>query len=97
MLPSEREVAMRAIGTLLVCTVEVSDSVRVGAAWNGGPTIGIHVEIDGRTTRATSWAIWNPIWGVPLIDATRESFERFVVGRLSEPGTVDELVALATA
>jgi hypothetical protein len=34
---------------------------------------------------------------VPLIDATRESFERFVVGRLSEPGTVDELVALATA
>lgn len=88
---------MRAIGTLLVCTVEVSQSVRVGAAWDGGPMIGIHVGIDGRTTRATSWPIWNPIWGSPLIEPTRESFERFVVGRLAEPGTVDELVALAAA
>lgn len=88
---------MRAIGTLLICTVEVRQSVKVGAAWDGGPTIGIHVEVDGATTRATSWGVWNPIWGSPLIEPTRESFERFVVGRLEEPGAVDELVAMATA
>jgi len=50
-----------------------------------------------RTSRATSWPIWNEAWDTPLISVSRESFERFVVGRLEEPGVVDELVGLAAA
>ena len=88
---------MRPIATLLVCQVQASETVVVGACWDGGPTIGIHIEADGRTSRATSWPIWNEAWDTPLIAVSRESFERFVVGRLEEPGVVDELVGLAAA
>ena len=88
---------MRTLATLLVCSVEVSDAVTVGACWDGGPTIGIHIEAGCRTVRATSWPIWNDAWDTPLISVSRESFERFVVGRLEEPGIVDELVGLAAA
>ena len=88
---------MRPIATLLVCQVQVSEAVVVGACWDGGATIGIHIEQAGRTVRATSWPIWNEAWDTPLIDASRQSFERFVVGRLEEPGVVDELVGLAAA
>ena len=88
---------MRTLATLLVCSVEVNDGLTVGACWNGGPTIGIHIEVDGRTVRATSWPIWNPDWNSPLISVSRESFERFVVGRLEEPGVVDGLAGLAAA
>ena len=88
---------MRTLATLLVCQVQASETVVVGACWDGGPTIGIHIEVDGRTSRATSWPIWNEAWDTPLISVSRESFERFVVGRLEEPGVVDELVGLATA
>ena len=88
---------MRPIATLLVCSVQASETLVVGACWDGGPTIGIHIEHGGRTMRATSWPIWNPDWNSPLISVSRESFERFVVGRLEEPGVVDELVGLAAA
>ena len=81
---------------LLVCTVTVSDALAVGACWIGGPTIGVHIEHGGTILRATSWPIWNEAWDTPLISVSRESFERFVVGRLNEPGVVDELVGLAT-
>jgi len=88
---------MRPIATLLVCQVQASETVVVGACWDGGPTIGIHIKVDGRTSRATSWPIWNDAWDTPLISVSRESFERFVVGRLNEPGIVDELVGLTAA
>ena len=88
---------MRPIATLLVSQVQVSEALVVGACWDGGPTIGIHVEHAGRTVRAASWPIWNEAWDTPLISVSRESFERFVVGRLNEPGVVDELVGLAAA
>ena len=64
-------------------------------ARDGGPSIGIHITAAGRTARATSWSIWNDAWDTPLIETTRESFERFVVGRLEESGVVDELVGMA--
>lgn len=88
---------MRALATMLVCSVRLTDAVVVGACWDGGQTIGIHVENGGRAVRAASWPIWNPVWDTPLIETTRESFERFVVGRLGEPGVVEELVGLAAA
>jgi hypothetical protein len=88
---------MRPIATLLVCQVQASETVIVGACWDGGPTIGIHIEAGSRTVRATSWPIWNDEWDTPLISVSRESFERFVVGRLEEPGVVDELLGLAAA
>lgn len=47
--------------------------------------------------RATSWPIWNEAWDTPLIAVSRESFERFVVGRLEEPGVLVELAGLAAA
>ena len=58
------------------------------------------ITIDGGvagTAVATAWPTWNKAWDTPLISVTRESFERFVVGRLSEPGIVDGLVGLAAA
>ena len=88
---------MRTLATLLVCSIEVAEGVTIGACWDGGQTIGIHVEVDGRTSTATSWPIWNEAWDTPLISVSRESFERFVVSRLDEPGVVDELVGLAGA
>lgn len=88
---------MRPISTLLVCQVQVSDTIVVGACWAGGPSIGVHVHAGGRAARAESWPIWNPVWDTPLIETTRESFERFIVGRLQEPGVVEELVGLAAA
>jgi hypothetical protein len=88
---------VRPIATLLVCQVQASETVIVGACWDGGPTIGVHIEAGCRTVRATSWPIWNDAWDTPLISVSRESFERFVVGRLEEPGVVDELVGLAAA
>lgn len=88
---------MHTLATLLVCTVKASDTVTVGACWDGGSSIAIHITVAGRTVRATSWPIWNDAWDSPLIETTRESFERFVVGRLEEPGVVDELVGMAAA
>ena len=36
---------------------------------------------------------WNEDWNYPLIEPTRDSFERFVAARLKEPGMLDDLVA----
>jgi hypothetical protein len=88
---------MRTLGTLMVCTVEASDAVHVAACWDGGPTISLMIEVDGRTRRVGEWAIWNEEWDAPLIQPTRESFERFVVGRLSQTGVLVELVETAAA
>lgn len=82
--------------TSMVCTVEV-EAAHVAACWDGGPTIAVFVHVDGLPRRAAEWAIWNPVWDSPLIEPTRESFQRFVVARLSEPGAVEELLAAAAA
>ena len=88
---------MRPIATMLVCQVQAAEDIVVGACWDGGPSIGVHIHTGGRATRAASWPVWNDDWDSPLISVTRESFERFVVGRLQEPGVLDELVGLAAA
>lgn len=88
---------MRPIATLLVCQVQASETVVVGACWDGGPSIGVHVHTGGRAARAESWPIWNDDWDSPLISVTRESFERFIVGRLQEPGVLEGLLDLAAA
>lgn len=88
---------MRAIGTLLVATFELDRNIHIGATWDGGPDIVLHVELEATLSRATTWSIWNPAWGSPLIEFTRESFERYVANRLSEPGAADELIAAAAA
>ena len=87
---------MRLLGTSMVCTVEV-EGTHVAACWDGGPAIAVFVEGSGQPRRAAEWPIWNPAWGSPLIQPTRESFERFVVGRLSEPGAVEGLIEAAAA
>lgn len=82
--------------TLLVCSVEVEDS-RIGCTWDGGPRVAVHVEHAGNLRRVGSWPVWNDAWDTPLIEVTRESFERFVRMRLAEPGLLDELVEFAAA
>ena len=42
---------------------------------------------------ARSGPVENEEWDCPLIEATRDSFERFLRGRLAEPGMLAELVA----
>jgi hypothetical protein len=88
---------MRSIGTVLVATFELDANTHIAATWDGGPDIILHVEIDHTLARATAWSVWNPVWGTTLIDFTRDSFERYVANRLSEPGVADELVAAAAA
>jgi len=88
---------MRSQGCRLVCTFEVAEGLAVGAVWDGGPTIGLHVDRDGQTVRVAGWSIWNHAWDCPLILPTPESFERFIAGRLAEPGVLDELLDLAAA
>lgn len=88
---------MRSRGCLLIVTFEMGPGIVIGAVWDGGPTIGLHVDRGGQTTPGATWPIWNPIWDAPLIEPTRESFERFVAGRLAEPGVADELLDLAAA
>jgi hypothetical protein len=97
MVAHHQEVAMRSRGCLLVVTFDAAPGLRIGAVWDGGPTIGVHVDRDGHATRVADWPIWNPAWDCPLIQPTRESFERFVAGRLAEPGVADELLDLAAA
>lgn len=88
---------MRTLGTTMVCTVEAATDVHVGACWDGGASIAVFVHINGLPRRAVAWPIWNPIWDSPLIEPTRESFERFVLARLDEPGVVEELIDAARA
>jgi len=81
--------------TVLVTTVPVADDVTLAAWWDGGREIRVHRDAGGAVTVVGRWAIWNPEWDCPLIEPTRESFERFVRGRLQEPGILDELLAAA--
>jgi len=88
-MPSQR--------TYMVTSVAVEPGVRIAASWDGGRLISVHVDRDGITQRVAVWPVWNFAWDAPLIAPTIESFERFVRGRLEEPGTVDELVGTAAA
>jgi hypothetical protein len=88
---------MRMLGTTMVCTVEVAAAVHVGACWDGGETISVFVDAGGLPRRTTALPIWNPIWDSPLIEPTRESFERFVLAWLDEPGVIDRLIDAARA
>lgn len=83
--------------TFMVTSVEVEPGLRVAASWDGGRMIAIHLDRDGITRRVAFWSVWNPVWESPLIMPTIESFERFVRGRLDEPGVIDELVDPAAA
>jgi hypothetical protein len=86
---------VRILSTMFVCTLEAAPGVHVGASWDGGKTIWVHVASEGRTVRAAGWRIWNDEWDTPLIEPTRQSFEGFVAARVSEPGAVGELLAQA--
>jgi arginase family enzyme len=61
---------MHAPATMPVCSVRVSDAVVVGACWDGGQSIGIHVDDGGRAVRAASRPIWNDDWDSTLISVT---------------------------
>jgi hypothetical protein len=88
---------MRMIDSHLVVVVEIEAGLRVAATWNGGRSVALHIDREGLTVPAGRWPVWNHAWDCPLIEATRESFARFVAARLTEPGVADELVALAAA
>lgn len=88
---------MRTLGTQMVCTVEVAPAVHVGACWDGGESIAVFVHVNGQPRRTVALPIWNPIWDSPLIEPTRESFERFVLAWLNERGVVEELIEAARA
>jgi hypothetical protein len=88
---------MRMIATHLVVVVEIEPGLHLAAIWNGGRSVALHVDRDGLTVPAGRWDIWNPIWDAPLIRTDREAFERFVAGRLAEPGVADDLLAQAAA
>lgn len=88
---------MRTLGTQMVCTVESGAGVHVGACWDGGENIAVFVHINGQPRRVIAWPIWNPVWDAPLIEPTRDSFERFVVGQLAQPGVLAELIETAAA
>jgi hypothetical protein len=88
---------MRMIDCHLVVVVEIEAGLRLAATWSGGRSVALHIDRDGVTVPAGRWPVWNHAWDCPLIEATRDSFERFVAARLAEPGVADELVALAAA
>lgn len=88
---------MELLATVLVCTVEIDCDLHIGAVWNGGPTISVHVDRCGQTSRVAKWPIWNPEWDCPLIQATPDSLGRFVTGRLQEPGVLDALIGVEAA
>ena len=79
--------------TVLVATVRLEDGRTLAAWWDGGREIRVHIDAGGGAAAVQTWPIWNEAWDCPLIEPTREVFERFVQGRLEEPGLLDELVA----
>ncbi len=79
--------------TVLVTTVRMNDGTTLAAWWDGGREIRLHVDGGGGPAPVQTWPIWNLEWNSPLIEPTRDSFERFVAARLEEPGLLDELVA----
>ena len=81
------------ITTSMVATVRLGDGATLTAWWDGGREIGIHMDTGHGPERIDRWNVWNEEWDCPLIEPTRDYFERFVRGRLAEPGLLDELVA----
>ncbi len=80
--------------TVLVTTVRMNDGTTLAAWWDGGREIRLHVDTGSGPAPVQSWRVWNEEWDCPLIEPTRDSFERFVAGRLEEPGLLDELLAI---
>ena len=55
--------------------------------------LGIHIDTGNGPEQIDRWNVWNEEWDCPLIEPTRDSFERFLRGRLAEPGMLADLVA----
>ena len=81
--------------TVLVTTVPVADDVTLAAWWDCGREIRVHRDAGGAVSVVGRWAIWNQDRECPLIEPTRESFERFVRRHLQEPGILDQRLAAA--
>jgi hypothetical protein len=81
------------ITTSMVATVRLGDGATLAAWWDGGRHIGIHIDCGHGLEQIDRWNVWNEEWNCPLIEPTRESFERFLRGRLAEPGMLADLVA----
>ena len=81
------------IKTSMVATVRLGDGATLAAWWDGGRHIGIHIETGHGPEPVDRWNVWNDVWDCPLIEPTRDSFERFLRGRLAEPGMLADLVA----
>ena len=81
------------INTSMVATVRLRDGATLAAWWDGGRNIGIHIDAGHGLEQVDRWDVWNTEWDCPLIEPTRQSFERFVAARLEEPGLLQELVA----
>ena len=77
----------------MVATVRLRDGATLAAWWDGGRNIGIHIDAGHGLEQVDRWDVWNTEWDCPLIEPTRQSFERFVAARLEEPGLLQELVA----
>ena len=81
------------ITTAMVATVRTSGAT-LAAWWDGGREVRVHVAGAGGAAHVETWRVWNEEWDCPLIEPTRESFERFVRLRLDEPGILDGLLAV---
>ena len=80
------------ITTSMVATVRLGDGATLAAWWDGGREIGIHMDCGHGPEPVDRWAVWNGEWDCPLIEPTRDSFERFLRGRLAEPGMLEEII-----
>jgi len=89
-MPTEENQPMP-MTTVLVTTVRMSNGTTLAAWWDGGREIRLHVDGGGGPAPVQTWPIWNEAWDCPLIEPTRDSFERFLRGRLAEPGMLAEL------
>ncbi len=85
------------ITTSMMATLRLADEVTLAAWWDGGREIGIHIDAGNGAACVHRWNVWNDVWDCPLIEPTLESFERFMRGRLAEPGMLAELVAAGGA
>jgi hypothetical protein len=80
------------ITTSMVATVRLGDGATLAAWWDGGREIGIHIDGGHGPEQIDRWNVWNEEWDCPLIEPTRDSFERFLRGRLAEPGMLGTLI-----
>ena len=82
------------INVCMVATAAVTHETTLAAWWDGGPEIRVHRHAGGAVHVVARWRVWNDVWDCPLIEPSRESFERYVRARLEEPGCLDELFAV---